>query len=118
MTHPTIVKDYEHNLDNLWIVYEYIDGSDLATLLAERGPCDFRWSAKIIMTLAEALQHAHVKAFLHRDIKPDNILLNKKEDPYLTDFGLASIEGLIAAQNDTKFGITLGNYRYTDHITP
>lgn len=52
----------------------------------------YRRTAKLILSVAEALNHAHASSVFHRDIKPSNILLNAKNDPVVTDFGLAKIE--------------------------
>src|SRR5262249_19096690 len=61
--------------------------------LAQRlrsGPrLSFVQSAELVAAVAEALHHAHLKRLVHRDVKPANILLDEKEQPYLADFGLA-----------------------------
>jgi serine/threonine protein kinase/tetratricopeptide (TPR) repeat protein len=71
-----------------FIVYEFIDGTDLAKRIANsRMPHDL--AALLVADVADALHYAHKHGLYHRDIKPQNILLDKAERPYVTDFGFA-----------------------------
>jgi serine/threonine protein kinase len=69
-------------------VSKLADGSDLAARLKAGRP-SFQETARLVAAVAEALHHAHQKGLVHRDIKPNNILLDRSGEPHLTDFGLA-----------------------------
>jgi formylglycine-generating enzyme required for sulfatase activity len=91
LDHPHIVPVFDVGQadDGLcFVVSKFIDGCDLARKLKE---CHFSVaeSAALVATIAEALQHAHSKELVHRDIKPGNILLDEAGTPYVADFGLA-----------------------------
>jgi formylglycine-generating enzyme required for sulfatase activity len=94
LDHPAIVPVYDvgRTPDGLcYVVSKFIEGSDLAIRLRESRP-GHADSARIVLRLAEALQHAHGQHVVHRDIKPGNILLDRAGLPYLSDFGLAMRE--------------------------
>ncbi len=90
LRHPGIVPVHEvGRIDGTcFLVSEFIEGTTLAERRA-RGPLAPRETAWIVARVADALGHAHGQGIIHRDIKPSNILLDSREDPYLTDFGLA-----------------------------
>ncbi len=73
------------------IVSGYIDGPNLARYAKEH-QLSTHESLKIIIGVAEALHHAHLQGFVHRDVKPGNILVDRNGQPHLTDFGLAISE--------------------------
>ncbi|WP_010585078.1 bifunctional serine/threonine-protein kinase/formylglycine-generating enzyme family protein [Schlesneria paludicola] len=75
--------------DGLWyVVSQYIDGCDLANKV-KRTPLSVTASAELVISLAEALEHAHSHGVVHRDVKPANILIDGAGRPYLADFGIA-----------------------------
>lgn len=90
LEHPHIVPvyDYAESADRPFLVMKYINGGTLKRRLIKRGiTLD---EIKTMMTmLADALTYAHEKEVLHRDIKPSNILIDERDMPYITDFGLA-----------------------------
>src|SRR5262249_44098788 len=91
LDHPHIVPvhDIGHTDDGWWfIVSKFVEGNDLAGRIKESRP-SFHQSAELVATVAEALQHAHLKGLVHRDIKPGNILLDTNGKPFVADFGLA-----------------------------
>ena len=91
LDHPHIVRVYEAKgtgESSCYIVSQYIEGRDLAARLAESRLTPPE-AARLVATLADALQHAHEKGIFHRDVKPANILLDISIKPYLADFGLA-----------------------------
>src|SRR6202011_4691009 len=71
-----------------FIVSKYIDGTDLATRL-KQSRLSIHETVEVVATVAEALHHAHKQGLVHRDIKPGNILLDRRGDPFVADFGLA-----------------------------
>jgi serine/threonine protein kinase len=89
LEHPGIVKAYDFDEENgtCYIVYEYVDGVPLAERM-QTGVAHTE-AAAIIRAVSEALHHAHVEGLVHRDIKPDNILIDRKGRPRVADFGLA-----------------------------
>ncbi|MBD2357506.1 GUN4 domain-containing protein [Tolypothrix sp. FACHB-123] len=91
-SHPHIVKVHEViKEDELWgMVMEYIDGQDLATYIDEYGQLSEPEALRYIDQIGQALEYVHTKGFLHRDIKPNNILLRQgTQEAVLIDFGLA-----------------------------
>lgn len=93
LTHPNIVQIYdvgkEGGID--YIVMELVDGKSLKELLAEHGPMPWEMAVDVMAKVASALQRAHAKKIVHRDIKPQNILLTSDGEPKVADFGIARI---------------------------
>jgi serine/threonine-protein kinase len=94
LNHPNIVRVYEvSEIDGqIYIVSEFINGDDLKFCLAGEG---FTTTAEVVrfMTLTiDAVEYAHQRGVVHRDLKPGNILVDKVQLPHITDFGLAKIE--------------------------
>lgn len=91
--HPHIVKVYPQlfQQDGLWcMVMEYIEGQDLASYLDDRGVLSEEEALRLIRQLGDALSYVHNQGFLHRDVKPANIILRRGSlDAVLIDFGLA-----------------------------
>jgi tetratricopeptide (TPR) repeat protein/predicted Ser/Thr protein kinase len=97
-----------------WLVLDYVEGRSLADLLQERRahaqPLDVATAARTGIAIAEALQHAHARGILHRDVKPANVLLRQRDGAaLLTDFGLARIAGAVSL---TRSGAVLGTPAY------
>jgi WD40 repeat protein len=111
LSHPAIVPV----LDVCWsggvfyIVCSLIDGSTLADRLHD-GPLEQREAAELIATVADALEHAHHRGIVHRDVKPSNVLVDARGAPFLTDFGLAGRRGAEATL--TVEGQLLGTPAY------
>lgn len=91
LDHPAIVPVVDWGItDGIgpFVIMEYIDGRTLAEVMAAR--ClDRRSLVEIVMAIAEALHHAHKVGLVHRDIKPQNILIDAAGHPFVVDFGLA-----------------------------
>jgi eukaryotic-like serine/threonine-protein kinase len=89
MNHPNIATIYsiEQEAEKLFIVMELVEGESLGTVLA-RGPLPPPEAVRIIRHVAEALAEAHEKGIVHRDVKPDNIIVGKRGTKVL-DFGIA-----------------------------
>lgn len=90
LDHPNIVRlyDVKRDVDTLVIVTELVEGTTLQEHL-QSGRLPHAETARICLQLAEALQHAHERGVVHRDIKPGNVLMNSAGDLKVTDFGLA-----------------------------
>ncbi|MGW6422853.1 protein kinase domain-containing protein [Nocardia sp. NPDC055053] len=100
LEHPNIVTVYDRGVedDQLWISMRYIDGADAASLSS---PVDPARAVRIVAETAAALDFAHSRGVLHRDVKPANILLEPVDDServYLTDFGIARLHNDNAAK--------------------
>jgi len=99
LQHPNIVQVYDFDIqdDTIIMVMEYIDGVNLQQQLVEfdkkRKHLPIKQIGTIINDIASALDYAHSKKILHRDVKPSNILIDKQGKAYLTDFGIAKIVG-------------------------
>ena len=106
LDHPHIVPIFQAGEDDgaLFIAMRYVDGTSLARILAESGALDPGRAIALLEQVAEALDAAHEKGLVHRDVKPSNILVSVaagKEHCYLSDFGLTkrtgSLSGVSAA---------------------
>ncbi|MHB8691814.1 MAG: protein kinase domain-containing protein [Solirubrobacteraceae bacterium] len=87
--HVIDVSDFGEYERGLYIVMRYIRGSDLRTILRRRGPLEPRRAVQITEEVASALDAAHERGLLHRDVKPGNILVEESSSRiYLADFGL------------------------------
>jgi chemotaxis response regulator CheB/predicted Ser/Thr protein kinase len=95
LEHPNIVKIYDvEQVEQLaFIVMEYIDGKNIAQLLEDRDAFTIRDVLRIGADVAAALQSAHEQHIIHRDVKPQNIMITQKGMTKLTDFGLATFIG-------------------------
>ncbi len=91
LNHPSIIKFYDIGEDEglYYIVMEYVDGSDLRQIIADKGPLSARLSLRVAKQVAKGLQHAHDHGVIHRDIKPANILLASDQSAKIADLGLA-----------------------------
>ncbi|MGN0526445.1 MAG: Stk1 family PASTA domain-containing Ser/Thr kinase [Acutalibacteraceae bacterium] len=91
LSHPNIVKVYDVSFgDRLqYIVMEYIEGITLKEYIEKRGTIDWNEALYFIIQVLRALQHAHDKGIVHRDIKPQNIMLLEDATIKVADFGIA-----------------------------
>jgi tetratricopeptide (TPR) repeat protein len=108
LRHPNIVSVYEigKHLNVSYIALEYVEG----TSLDQRGRLPFRKSAQILRDVAAAVHAAHEWGVIHRDLKPQNILLDLKDRPVVTDFGLA--REVASTRDVTEKGIVVGTPAY------
>lgn len=90
LKHPGIVTVHDVGREGnvCYIVSDFLEGGSLSQWLAERR-ADWQEAARIVADVAEILEFAHQQGFVHRDIKPGNILLNTQGKPFLADFGIA-----------------------------
>src|SRR5438874_3349299 len=92
LEHPQIVPIYEigERDGSCYFSMKFVEGGQLDALLGGK-PMPARQAAELLVKIARTVQFAHEHGILHRDIKPGNILLDKKDEPHLTDFGLARL---------------------------
>lgn len=107
LEHPAIVPVYDVGGDEdhqPFFVMRYMSGGSLSDMI-KKGKFSLRDAALIIERLASALDHAHSKGVIHRDIKPDNVLFDSSNNPYLSDFGVAKVtESLISTTGQDVIG--------------
>src|SRR4051794_33548799 len=98
--HPHVIPIFSagEEQDVLYISMRFVDGQDLRALLRADGPLEPRRAARIVAQVAAALDAAHERGLVHRDVKPANILLTPTDHAYLTDFGLTKRVGEGATQ--------------------
>ncbi len=91
LAHPNIVKVYDVSFGDLiqYIVMEHIEGITLKQYIEAHGTVNWKDSVNIVMQILRALQHAHDKGIIHRDVKPQNIMLTSDNVIKVTDFGIA-----------------------------
>lgn len=111
LTHPNIVSVYDVGEEgNLYyIVMELIKGKTLKEIIVEQGRLGWKWSVKVAMQIASALETAHKNNIIHRDIKPHNIIITEDGTAKVTDFGIAKA---VSNSTITAFGTTLGSVHY------
>jgi class 3 adenylate cyclase len=117
LDHPHIVPIYEAGeVDGaLFIAMRYVEGTDLASILDGEGPLKPDRAVRLLAGIADALDAAHDRGLVHRDVKPGNILIGRTargEHPYLADFGLGKHQG---SGGITATGQILGS---VDYIAP
>jgi serine/threonine protein kinase len=111
LDHPNIIPVYEigESEGQHYFSMKLIEGSSLARLLPlyfhEQGK-----AAELMATVARAVHFAHQRGILHRDMKPDNILLDREDQPYVSDFGLAKL--MERNTNKTQSGAVIGTPSY------
>ena len=115
LNHTNIVQVYAvGETDGLrYMALEFVDGRNLRDYLARKGPPDLPVTISVMRQVAAALQKAHEQGLVHRDIKPENILITRKVEVKVTDFGLSRFfAGDTPALNLTQSGMTLGTPLY------
>jgi serine/threonine-protein kinase len=92
LNHPSIVPIYEvgERDGSCYFSMQFIEGGQLDEVV-KRTPMSIRHAAELLVKIARTVHFAHEQGILHRDIKPGNILLDRKGEPHLTDFGLARL---------------------------
>ena len=111
LKHPNIVQIYDLGLEGmtLYIVMEYIPYGSAKHYVNKHGPLTVGQAAKVCLDIAKALEYAHEKGFIHRDVKPDNILLTS-EGAQLSDFGIA--KDTVSETNHTRTRAVMGTLQY------
>jgi len=115
LSHPNIVTviDRGEQDGRQFIVFEYCDGENLKELIARNGPLPVREAVEVALQIARALGFAHEHGLVHRDVKPQNVLLNGDGETKVTDFGIA--RSLDVHGGLTQTGTVMGT---SDYISP
>jgi len=112
LDHPSIVPVYDAGEAEdglLYIAMACIEGSDLKSVLAEEGKLPLRRALRIAAQIGSALDAAHARGLVHRDVKPANILVTQGDRAYLSDFGVAKH---LASNGTTRTGSFIGTIDY------
>lgn len=106
LSHPNIVAVYDvsHSDDLEYIVMELLEGVTLKQYMAEKGPLGWQETLFFATQICKALQHAHEHGIVHRDIKPQNIMIDKDGVVKVADFGIAALENIKEARTGTAIG--------------
>jgi eukaryotic-like serine/threonine-protein kinase len=115
LSHPNIVTviDRGEHADRQFIVFEYVDGENLKRMIERRGPAPVPDALELAIQIARGLGFAHQQGLIHRDVKPQNVLLNGDGRAKVTDFGIA--RSLNVQRGMTQTGTVLGT---SDYIAP
>lgn len=123
LSHPNIIRAYDAESDgdmHFWVA-EYVEGKDLEKWLEEQGTLPVRWTCECIRQAALALQYAHERGLVHRDIKPNNLLVtasdtNSKPNVKIVDFGVAFLTSL--AKESARLTDNMQTLGTIDYIAP
>ena len=91
LEHPNIVNIYDVGSENgmHYIVMEYVEGITLKTYIEKKGKLTYKEAVSIAIQVARGIEAAHSKSIVHRDIKPQNIIISTEGKVKVTDFGIA-----------------------------
>jgi serine/threonine-protein kinase len=115
LLHQNIVTVIDRGVDDgrPFIVFEYVGGENLKQLVTRTGPLPLERALELAVEVARGLAFAHANGFVHRDVKPQNVLLNGDGEAKVTDFGIA--RSLAVEHGVTQTGAVLGT---ADYISP
>ena len=113
LTHPNLVKvlDYGEYEGQPYLVMPYLPGGTLKQKMKGR-PMEWQIAARLLIPIARALDYAHKRGLIHRDVKPSNILITESGEPMLTDFGVAKIIDEEATVDLTGTSAAVGTPEY------
>lgn len=112
LVHPNIAKvlDFGYENGNLFLISEFVTGRSLSELMSQ--PMQWQHAINILLPLTDALIYAHARGILHRDLKPDNIIINTDNQPILSDFSLMRIIEEEETRDMTGTNVGLGSPGY------
>ena len=110
LSHPNIVSVYDvsHSGDTEYIVMELIDGITLKQYMKKKGALGWKEALHFAVQISKALEHAHERGIIHRDIKPQNLMILKDGTIKVADFGIAALE----SAQEKKSQLTVGSVHY------
>jgi serine/threonine-protein kinase len=114
LRHDNILElyDFVRTESAMWLVLEYVDGLSLAELLQKSERLPIHTAMAIGLEIARALAHAHERGIIHRDIKPSNVLVSKRGEIKLVDFGIAHDDRVPSSPEPLEGGSTFGTPAY------
>ena len=114
LDHPHIARLLDAGESDwlVWYVMEYLEGPSLRSWLDEHGPAPIDVSLRRSCEVLDAVAHAHARGIIHRDVKPENIVLVPKRGAVLLDFGIARAIAVSEGEKVTRSGFTVGTSRY------
>ena len=114
MSHHNIVNllDVGDDEKGLYIVIEYVNGKTLKDIIRERGAMSEEVAAQIVIRILSALQHAHSAHIIHRDIKPQNILVDQNGYIKVSDFGIARMMDAPGEMWEERRDTVMGSVHY------
>ncbi|MBO6167754.1 MAG: protein kinase [Kiritimatiellae bacterium] len=114
--HPNLIRVYDVGEDPdtglCYIIMDYIDGKSLGKLIRKNGALKVEAAIHVAIDIASALGAAHAAGVVHRDIKPDNILIDSAGEPYLADLGIAKFSSDEGDEVVTHAGAIIGTPAY------
>jgi serine/threonine-protein kinase len=112
LVHPNIVTIYDFGRDpqDIYIVMEYVEGTDLKTLLRRRSPLLHPEAVRWMLQICEGVGYAHRAGLVHCDLKPHNILVSNSERIKITDFGIS--RALATINPDEQLDVVWGSPQY------
>ncbi|HZS31179.1 MAG TPA: protein kinase [Gaiellaceae bacterium] len=112
LSHPNIVTVIDRGEDGgrQYIVFEFVEGENLKDLILRSGPLPLRRAIELTVAVADGLAFAHKRGLVHRDVKPQNVLLSSAGEVKVTDFGIA--RSLEVDHGVTQTGTVLGTGEY------
>jgi len=110
--HPNVIPIFDAGDEDgvLYITMRLVDGTDLRALIAAEGRIEPLRAARIVRQVGAALDAAHARGMLHRDVKPSNVLLARRDHVYLSDFGLAKLAASVG--EPTRHGSIVARAEY------
>jgi eukaryotic-like serine/threonine-protein kinase len=114
LQHPNIVTVIDRGEEGgrQYIVFEFIDGENLKELVVRKGRLEVREALELALEIARGLAFAHENGLVHRDVKPQNVLLNGDGGAKVTDFGIARSLDVEHSASVTQTGTVLGTSNY------
>ncbi len=118
ISHPAVVTliDYGEDAGRLYMVLEFIDGEEIAAVIAREAPMDPARVMRLVRQMAAGLSEAHAHDMVHRDLKPSNLMVSRDrfDDEWVRvlDFGLAKVFGDVELGFHTRTGVALGTPAY------
>ena len=112
LSHPNVVTVIDRGDDDgrQYIVFENVEGENLKELIVRSGPLPVRQALELVLAVADGLAFAHEQGLVHRDVKPQNVLLSREGEIKVTDFGIA--RSLHVDHGMTQTGTVLGTGEY------